>query len=103
MGQVYRCWWRICPEINVFPRFEYHMFYVLYSFIIYLLTVPHIYHLMNTVFWHVIPCPLVLIRRLCRRTCSLHLHSRRINQASLLVASFWLLAWLTLRLWRWKQ
>jgi hypothetical protein len=33
MGQVYQCWWRICRDINVFPRFEYHMFYVLYPFV----------------------------------------------------------------------
>jgi hypothetical protein len=32
MGEVYQCWWRICREINVFSRFEYHMFYFLYSF-----------------------------------------------------------------------
>jgi hypothetical protein len=30
MGQVYQCWWRMCREINVFSRLEYHMFYVLY-------------------------------------------------------------------------
>jgi hypothetical protein len=39
-GQEYQCWWRICREINVFPRFEYHMFYVLYQFVTYLLTLP---------------------------------------------------------------
>jgi hypothetical protein len=40
MGQVYQCWWRICREINVFSsRFEYRMFYVLYSFVTYLLTI----------------------------------------------------------------
>jgi hypothetical protein len=38
MRQVYQCWWRICREINVFPRFEYHMFYVLYPFVTYILT-----------------------------------------------------------------
>jgi hypothetical protein len=38
MVQVYQCWWRICREINVFSRFEYHMFYVLYSFVSYLLS-----------------------------------------------------------------
>jgi hypothetical protein len=43
MGQVYQCWWRICREINVFSRFKYHMFYVLYEFVTYLLTLPHIY------------------------------------------------------------
>jgi hypothetical protein len=42
MGQVYQCWWRICREINVFYRLEYHMFYVLYPFETYLLTLPHI-------------------------------------------------------------
>jgi hypothetical protein len=26
MEQVYRCWWRICREINVSSRLEYHMF-----------------------------------------------------------------------------
>jgi hypothetical protein len=31
------------PEINVFfSRFQYHMFYVLYTFVAYLLTVPRI-------------------------------------------------------------
>jgi hypothetical protein len=41
MGQVYQCWWRICREINVlfFPSFEY-MFYVLYPFVTYWLTLP---------------------------------------------------------------
>jgi hypothetical protein len=32
MRQVYQCWWRICREINVLSRIEYHMFYVLYPF-----------------------------------------------------------------------
>jgi hypothetical protein len=40
MGQVYQCWWRICREINCFPRFQYHMFYVSYPFVTYLLTLP---------------------------------------------------------------
>jgi hypothetical protein len=41
MGHMHQCWWRICPEINVFFfRFEYHMFYVLYPFVTYLLTFP---------------------------------------------------------------
>jgi hypothetical protein len=28
LGQirVYQCWWRICREMNVFSRFEYHIF-----------------------------------------------------------------------------
>jgi hypothetical protein len=38
MGHVYQCWWRVCREINVFPRFEYHMSYVLYPFVTYVLT-----------------------------------------------------------------
>jgi hypothetical protein len=42
MAQVYQCWWRICREINVFPRFEYHTFYVLYPFVTYVLTLPRI-------------------------------------------------------------
>jgi hypothetical protein len=28
----------LCQRINVFPRFEYHIFYVLYPFVNYLLT-----------------------------------------------------------------
>jgi hypothetical protein len=43
MGQLYQCWWRICWEINIFPRLEYHMFYVLYPFVTYLLTLPRMY------------------------------------------------------------
>jgi hypothetical protein len=42
MGQVYQSWWRICRERNSFSRFEYHMYYVLYLFVIYLLTLPRI-------------------------------------------------------------
>jgi hypothetical protein len=40
MGQVYQ--WRTCREINVFPRFEYHMFYVLYQFVTCLLPLPRV-------------------------------------------------------------
>jgi hypothetical protein len=40
MGQVYQCWWRICREINIFLRFEYHEFYVLYPFVTLFLTLP---------------------------------------------------------------
>jgi hypothetical protein len=41
MGQAYQCWWRICREINVFvSRLEYHIFYVLYPFVTYLMTLP---------------------------------------------------------------
>jgi hypothetical protein len=43
MGQVYQCWLRICREINVFSRFEYHIFYVLYPFLAYLLTLLRIF------------------------------------------------------------
>jgi hypothetical protein len=39
MKQVYQCWWRICREIFFF-KLEYHMFYVLYPFVTYLLTLP---------------------------------------------------------------
>jgi hypothetical protein len=38
MGQPYRSWWRICREINAF--FQVRIFYVLYSFATYLLTLP---------------------------------------------------------------
>jgi hypothetical protein len=41
MGQVCQCWWRIFREINGFSRFKYHMFYVLYQFVTFLLTLPH--------------------------------------------------------------
>jgi hypothetical protein len=34
--------WRICGEINVFSRFEYHMVYVLYPFVTCLLTLRRI-------------------------------------------------------------
>jgi hypothetical protein len=40
MGQVYQSSWTICREIKVFSRFEYHIFYVLYPFVSYLLTLP---------------------------------------------------------------
>jgi hypothetical protein len=44
MGQVCQGWWRICREINVFfSRFEYHIFYVIYPLVIYLLTLRGIY------------------------------------------------------------
>jgi hypothetical protein len=49
MGQVYRCWWRICRDINVLSRFEYHMFYVLYPFVTYLLTLPRTLQLVSRV------------------------------------------------------
>jgi hypothetical protein len=42
MGQVYRSWWKICREINVFSRAEYRMFYVLYPFVTYSLIPPRI-------------------------------------------------------------
>jgi hypothetical protein len=42
MRQVYMSWWRICKVINVLSTFEYHIFYVLYLFVIYLLTLRRI-------------------------------------------------------------
>jgi hypothetical protein len=36
--QECQCWWRVCLEINVFSRFKYCTFYVLYPFVTYLLT-----------------------------------------------------------------
>jgi hypothetical protein len=35
MGEVYQCWWRICRQC--------HVFYVLYSFVTYLVNLPRIY------------------------------------------------------------
>jgi hypothetical protein len=40
MGQVYHCWWRVCREINVFSRLEYHVVYVLYPFVTYFADTP---------------------------------------------------------------
>jgi hypothetical protein len=40
MGQEYQCYWRICREMNVLCRFEYHICYVLYPFLTYILTLP---------------------------------------------------------------
>jgi hypothetical protein len=37
---VYQFWWRIYQAINVFSRFKYHMFYILYPSVTYLLTLP---------------------------------------------------------------
>jgi hypothetical protein len=57
MGQVYRCWWRTCREINVlfFPGSNITFFYVLYPFMTYLLTLPRIYH---PTIWRYIICML---------------------------------------------
>jgi hypothetical protein len=40
LRQMYQCWCRKSREINIFSRFEYHMFYILYTFVTYLLTLP---------------------------------------------------------------
>jgi hypothetical protein len=40
MGEMYECWWTVRLDINVYPRFEYHLFYVLYAFVTYLFAVP---------------------------------------------------------------
>jgi hypothetical protein len=40
MGQEYQCKWRICREVNVFSKFECHMFYVLYPLLTYLWALP---------------------------------------------------------------
>jgi hypothetical protein len=47
MGQVYQCWWRICREIIVFTRLEYHVFYILYPFVTNLLTLPRTHKTWN--------------------------------------------------------
>jgi hypothetical protein len=63
MGQVHQCWWRIRQEINVFSRFEYDMFYVLYPFVAYLLTLPCTYE--KKLYSHV----KVAIYTYCSRKC----------------------------------
>jgi hypothetical protein len=40
MGQMYHRWWRIYRKINIFFGFKYHVLYVLYPFVTYLLTLP---------------------------------------------------------------
>jgi hypothetical protein len=41
IGHVYHCWWRICQEINEFSKLKYHMFYISYLLVTYLLTPQH--------------------------------------------------------------
>jgi hypothetical protein len=38
---MYECWWTICRDIISFG-FEYDIYYVLYQFVTYLLTLPRI-------------------------------------------------------------
>jgi hypothetical protein len=45
MRQVYQYCWMICREIDVLSRLEYHMFYVVYPFVSYLLTLPPIIYM----------------------------------------------------------
>jgi hypothetical protein len=40
MGQICQCWLRIYQDINVFFQVPISIFYVLYQFVIYLLTLP---------------------------------------------------------------
>jgi hypothetical protein len=49
MGQMYLCWWRIGGGINVFSRFEYHVFYVLYRFATYLLILPRTFCVVHAI------------------------------------------------------
>jgi hypothetical protein len=81
MGQVYQCWWRICRDINVLSSSEYHIFYVLYTFVTYLLTLPrsHIHtHTKNNTAGE--DRTYILERRAPNRTITLHrqqlIHSR---------------------------
>jgi hypothetical protein len=62
MGQVYKCWWTICREINVLSRFEYHMLYVLYPFVTYFLTLACIYKLSASIYF----CLLFYVKLKCR-------------------------------------
>jgi hypothetical protein len=48
MDQGHQYWLRIYREINVFLRFRYRMFYVLYLFLAYLLTLPRIIDYINS-------------------------------------------------------
>jgi hypothetical protein len=48
MGQIYQCWWRMCSEVNVFPGFEQYMFYVIYPFVTYLLTLSRMCNALHT-------------------------------------------------------
>jgi hypothetical protein len=105
MAHVYQWWWRICREINVFPRFEYHMFYVLYSFVTYLLTFPRVsvkciftacpsvigkkafryrnrisIHSKLSVFQNVIPCSLLHIYRNFEDMCCLHQQNKKFSE-----------------------
>jgi hypothetical protein len=41
--EAYQCSWRICLDINAFFRSKYHMFYVLYQFVSYLLNLTRIF------------------------------------------------------------
>jgi hypothetical protein len=68
MGQVYQRWWRICQEINVFTRFEYHMVYVLCSFVTCLLTLPYVLHIIMWRLW------------LCNLTQTLYRHNHGCEQ-----------------------
>jgi hypothetical protein len=70
IGQVYQCWWRICREINVSSRFEYHMFYVLQPFVSYLLILPRMYDYVMYVCVRVCVCVDTLPFTLCDVTCS---------------------------------
>jgi hypothetical protein len=73
MGQVYQCWWRICRDIIVSPTFEYHMIYVSYLFMTYLLTLPHITSclcLSNNTLIHDFPIQLFLSFSSLHECCS---------------------------------
>jgi hypothetical protein len=37
---VYQQWWRVCQGMDGLSMFEHHIFYVLYPFVTYLLTLP---------------------------------------------------------------
>jgi hypothetical protein len=43
MGQVYQCVGGYVEKYMFFSRFEYHIFYVLYPFVTFLLTASYIY------------------------------------------------------------
>jgi hypothetical protein len=63
--QVYQCWWRICREINVYFRFEYDMFYVLYPFV----NFPRIFTVWVTRRWCKVRSKVTVSSRQCPPYC----------------------------------
>jgi hypothetical protein len=93
VGQVYQWWWMTCQEINLFSKFEYHMFYVFYLFVTYLLILPRnminigfdiltVMTRKSTVFWDMTLCNAVAAHWRFGGIYHVHLQGWRINQSS---------------------